>query len=1350
MSKYPMLGALIKTARSAARLDQNELARRLKVGQQAISGWERGMSRPRQSQLPTLCSLLGLEVEDVTRAGEYEDQVVGSTHRMLTLPFENLPDDAFEAFCRDLMSFKYPERTATRNGSTGQKQYGIDVFVEGAAERIGIQCKRHKSFGPADIRSAVGEVLPEAGITSGVIALSRGTASAAARLEMAKYSSWTLWDGEDLSRLVRELSVDKALILVDTYFNGLREDFLGVRLPSPWLTPNEYDAALPGRLGVDRDFKLAGRAEQLSRLTQLAADHERLVLVVGRGGIGKTRLLREFALSDQGRPVRFAARGPIAPEAYALLPSGAPIIVIDDATDSEFDLSSLVLGVRRSRPDATIVLSARPRLVAQLREQLGLTETETIDFAVELGDLTMSDAELLAREALGDQATDTRAESLARIGYDCPFLLVVGAHLVRTGKLKDVDLQSQGPLRREILTRFADIVVRGSNSDARRAILGAIAAVQPAPLDEPGFVETIAAVSGQEHDRVLEVVDELEDLGLILRRGKTVRVVPDLLGDAILERALVSESGIDKQFAKRLADNATGRALTHSIRNVSIIDWHRRSQGPSQLADVLWSTLTTHALGLSNSNRIELGKRVAPVAGIYPDHALDLVETLLRNPAPDEDDPFSGIWGEPRQITTEDLERSLTPLISNAGHNRDHLERAMRLLLRIGFRDQRNENPNPDHALRLMRELGEFQPGRSVAFNESFVAAIGKMLQDDDLIAERPTLVVMLKASLAYDFTFTESKGLSISISRHTVNIESVATVRSMAIALATNCLSPDVETAVAALDVLEEALRSPDRTDGVTAEFEQVTETLRRLVSDTARPASVRLAAHRALGWHATYGSGERRELARRIRKQLVRDDGYVLARLVRPGWDEDEDEDEGLDEDEDASGATSRYERSVAATTRSIEEIVSRWTARSAGDALLEHIRAAMKAEQTATGGFAPPDSLLLHLFTAAPELARSVVHDHRAPGPVNEPIVRAALISLFEAEDPQAESASGLHIEAGASHAAMVASAVMNGRSPLNNMRARIIRLLVKTDFPQVHLLLLSAARWTDSADRGLVLEMLQSAPIESDSEVADAAAGVLAGRDALLWASLTPQERKTFLGRFITVPKLRPYHLGKLLNQEIKVDPEGALGFLQGRVDEVGRSRDGYEPLPHVASMHLDFQSSPKLTELLDSAVEWILSDNSWRRQFHGMQILALMLSGYGNQAKSLIRRLTTSREEQRVKLANRILDEAPHDFVLREPEFVSELIEAAHQMPEPLGRRVIAGLHGSAEFGMGSRSVGVDDPKEVALRDEAEAMAQRYPETSPTRKFYEEVSKYASHRLHSERADDRSLEDPRAW
>lgn len=595
-----------------------------------------------------------------------------------------------------------------------------------------MQCKRHRSFGPSDVKKAIEDVLPDARLGSGIIALSRRSATPAARLELVNHPNWTLWDGETLSGLVRGLQVSEKLALIEAYFPELRESFLGIPEPSPWLELARYDAALAGRLGVDRNFSLAGRANELRRLDDLAADYCDVILVVGRGGIGKTRLLREFANTAIGRTVRFVARGQVASSAFDLLPIGAPIIVIDDATDAEHDVAALVDGICRARPEATVVLAARPRALPKLRASLDLPEQIANGVTICVEDLSIEDAESLAREALGDHATDDRVESLARIGYDCPFLVVTGAHLVRAGKIGDADLASQTALRREILARFTDLVLSGTDADARTAVLQALAAIQPAPLEDGDFIECLVTISGQSHAALLGILDELEDLGLVLRRGKTVRVVPDLLGDATLEQALVSQSGLDKRFARLLADHARGLALTHAINNVSIVDWHRRADGESNLADVLWSALAEHTSDLPNSARMALGKQVASVAAIYPDRALDFADGLLAKPAPDENDQLSGIWGRKRTITSDDVAQSLASLIANAGHRIDFLPRALRGLLDVGLRDNSRENSNPDHALRLARELGEFHPRRSVAFAKRYVELVGEILRVDE------------------------------------------------------------------------------------------------------------------------------------------------------------------------------------------------------------------------------------------------------------------------------------------------------------------------------------------------------------------------------------------------------------------------------------------------------------------------------------------------------------------------------------------------------------------------------------------------------------------------------------------
>ncbi|WP_157376943.1 PIN domain-containing protein [Burkholderia ubonensis] len=51
----------------------------------------------------------------------------------------------FEDFCHNVYGTVFNDPTATKNGRSGQKQYGVDVFVRDGERRYGIQCKQ-KSF----------------------------------------------------------------------------------------------------------------------------------------------------------------------------------------------------------------------------------------------------------------------------------------------------------------------------------------------------------------------------------------------------------------------------------------------------------------------------------------------------------------------------------------------------------------------------------------------------------------------------------------------------------------------------------------------------------------------------------------------------------------------------------------------------------------------------------------------------------------------------------------------------------------------------------------------------------------------------------------------------------------------------------------------------------------------------------------------------------------------------------------------------------------------------------------------------------------------------------------------------
>jgi hypothetical protein len=625
-------------------------------------------------------------------------------------------------------------------------------------------------------------------------------------------------------------------------------------------------------------------------------------------------------------------------------------------------------------------------------------------------------------------------------------------------------------------------------------------------------------------------------------------------------------------------------------------------------------------------------------------------------------------------------------------------------------------------------------------------------LRETSFLSDKEMLLTLLRSALADEVMATESNGYSINLLRRDVDLNKVGELRAKAIQLATESLELGGSAANAAIDVLHDALQSGDRNTDVAQEFAEVAETLRAVLTDASQDSGLRLAAHRALGWHATYGEGERRALARQVRAMMIVDDDVLLSRLMRSGpFMLDEDEDDSTD---DSGGnqnlAVERYHRSVQKANEAIIAMVGRWLRDFTDEEVLVRLRTKMAKEFHEFVSSRSPDMFLRLLFTGRASLSLLAINGGRPTNAVDDAITRVAFAVSLNAGELEAERAALELIGESNAAANSVASAVMSGQSALNESQVRVVRALMRLDDSSVHNTLLTMVRWHEGVDQSLVMDMIKSAPIERDSETADAAAGLLVGGQVLPWSSVPTNDRSALLSRFVDTPKLQPHNIGELVTAQLKLDAASALHFLHTRID-AAHDREGYEALPHVGSMGLDFRSAPNLPAIIQVQVDWMLADAvSWRRQFIGIQLLELMLGSFANDAMALALTLIRSRDEPRVKLANRVLDQGPRHLVLREPEFVAEVVEAAQQLPEALAKRVYAGLHGSAEYGMHSRSVGADDPAEVALRDGARSIADRLPKGSALRAFYEDVARYASSRMAAERADDASMREPRQW
>ncbi len=894
-------------------MDQLALAKRVGVTQQTVSRWETGQSRPGSAALGRLAAALDLPVDELmrvaamTRPTPLATAIDATPVRSLidVLPLPGLSFSQFEQFTAALLERRFPRANVQRLGVEGDDQRGYDILVvHPDGHRLGVQCKRERQFGPKRVRDTIVEA--ELKVDESAIALSR-LATSAARFEVDLNDKWVLWDQDDLSRQVRSLPLESALSLVDTYFVGLREPFLGHRAPGPWLTTDEYFAKSPTTL-LDHRQTLAGRDAVVAAISDWAS-HQPLPIgvLVGRGGLGKTKVLYEVARRQTDVPVQFRFLGVgqrPTPEGFDSLPlADNLVVVIDDAHDVE-NVAAIATQLRHMRENAKLLLATRPSGETQIDSDIWRLNQSLPDAnRWVLEDLSAGEASSLVCELTGLPAIDPRAKQLAALSADLPFFAVVAAKQWKDGSIAASSFATEPRLRRDVLSRFTEMTIsNGSRSDTgeRRAVLAALAAFQPVRMGDQDFQNAMTMMTGiTTWDLVSGRIRELEDSGLVMRRGESVRVVPDMLGDILLGQAAFDErSQVPTKYLDRAQAAATGAPLQHLLVNSSRMDWQVRDGRPSRsdMVGALWQTLRAEFVEVEAAEQLQMVKLVEKMAFYQPDRAFDLITLALELPAELDSQPTSQLsWAI---VTHQDVVAALPPVLRNIAYNLEYLDRCLDILWQLAHTDLRPPNQHPDHARRVLADLARLQTGKPLEYNHKVIDRATVWLEEPHLDGFSPFDV--LEPLLATEGHAETSSDMTITFHTYGINPDSVREVRNRVVELAIReARSEDTGRAVRAIGALEHAIRYPigpsnrvaptaQEEERWSTEFLPIIEVLGVIGSEPEHDPAVRIAIRQALGWLVEYGdkypstqSAATASIARLVTS--IEDD---LALCLHDGW--------------------------------------------------------------------------------------------------------------------------------------------------------------------------------------------------------------------------------------------------------------------------------------------------------------------------------------------------------------------------------------------------------------------------------------------------------------------------------
>ena len=1331
---YKQLGELIVEFREKKGITQVELAKRVGVEQQTVSRWELGVSRPRLTQLAELSNALSIkDTEKLRIVAGYEINMKASSSMAYVKPFplDALTWEEFQRFSHAFLSVFYPEARVHPIGGQGHTQEGADLCVTYNNDSYhDFQCKREKTFGAAKVKGAIEEYKRSA--MEKVILLSR-VATPTARAEIKKHQGWDIWDVDDIScKIRRDLSKDAQIRLVDMFFKGQRMALLGESEPGPWQTVEEFFApfSLPGRI-FNHTWHLVGREKEVEQILHgLETEDVSVVFLSGAGGSGKTRVLKEvctrYRKKCPERIVRILSpTEDVTKTSIEDLGDQEKLLVVDDAHEQE--LGSLFQ--RAATPDSKIklLLLLRPYAQDSLLERASrFSLSGDAVKTVNLDPFTIAQATELAKEVLIQVGgVPELAEAIARITYDCPLATVIGAFLVAKDQIPVSHLKNAEFFQSELLGRFRNEIAGnlGDSSDTEplKKLLKCIALLQPIHPDDEKFKSLVEKIEGLPPHDTGKLFKLLANAGVLFKRGRLYRLFPDLLADFIIKDACFGVDGTSTGYAEKIFEKIDPGQLKNFLLNLGKLDWRLSHQDSSSnhLLDAIWEGVET----LRNETTVEAVTAVAP---FQPERALRFAEVLIR-----EGSQMDGI----------------SRLLRNVSYDLKCLSETCVALWKLGKQDMRELHRNPDHPVRILKELCAGEPHKPIEYNQMLVDFALTLIPNEDSWMGHFSPLDILEGIFQLEGFTTTSKGATLMMSRYRVRLEAVTSLRAKAREAILDLLSePNRNKALRAARFIEKMLQIPIRgtrseedSIALSAEFSETLGKLRDVVKGGDIDELVLIEILRVIQWHRDHSPAPIASLTKEIAAAVPQTLTFrTLFALVDWGF---------------YPGNTTK---AAGSKEREIEfedlakELLKKYPNRRD---LLDFIRALFDdIERAKFHKNLPTYQILGRLFQDI-EFTRSLLlysKDHPKSNIAKTAVY--ALTVLFELDHRAGYRAAMEFKETGdpdlLQHVARAYSFKGLKAESFTPDDLEIIRMLLISSDSKVVEAAVDSAYTLAKIDKRQAINLLLTVDFASFPEVAHKVLMYFYDDKTLPFNLLTPNDIKAMLAKLIPVPELDDYWIRMFLSKASFFHSELTADFFMNRVEKsitlvAGQVEKGIGILDNQSWKYrvcisdispgeqLRFRESADSPEIMKKMWERIRDKGSQDHFLEqGRELFFSMFGPLDIQLLPFLKNKIDEGTPTEFLLVSQILSHADSLFVFEQHPFVTSFLEKAKTLGREMYDYAFRSLLSSATSGLKKGRPGEPFPEDVRMREESEKALSETPRFSPAYTFYETLKKHA--------------------
>ena len=355
----------------------------------------------------------------------------------------------------------------------------------------------------------------------------------------------------------------------------LREQMLGLPLPRATVFRNEreYRELLNGRpatLGLDID-RVGG--DRLLDAVRHRLDETGRVIVSGRGGVGKTRLMLDLAERDRDRERwRFLDDlAPVTDGALAELGSGHELVIVIDNAHRRDDLPQVLALLERREPKPKVIFVARPDRFDAVEAAAAAVwlGAPSPDDHITIAGLSPAELTALVKAPPFGLRYDGMIRAVLALAEGNPLIAILAAGLARDGQ-SIAELGRASAFEQYVASVLGTLADASPDSRQLRQLLAIIAALGSLNCHHLDTINRVAYLIGFDPLAVKGWLAQLADLGLAVETPDGLYTIkPDLLAEHVLAssffstrwRAQLSYADVLEAFPTNLAElsSAVGR-----------------------------------------------------------------------------------------------------------------------------------------------------------------------------------------------------------------------------------------------------------------------------------------------------------------------------------------------------------------------------------------------------------------------------------------------------------------------------------------------------------------------------------------------------------------------------------------------------------------------------------------------------------------------------------------------------------------------------------------------------------------------------------------------------------------------